>query len=127
MIKKVCYYLGLVAIVMGVAISPVAVGAIDVNTGLNGSEACNNTDDACDIVKNSDNLETMVANGIKLALQILGTVAVIIIIIAGFRFVTANGNKDSVAKARNTILYAAIGLIVAILSYAIVTFVTSRF
>ncbi|MFZ1243336.1 MAG: hypothetical protein WAQ22_04335 [Candidatus Saccharimonas sp.] len=124
--KKIFLYIGiLTTLFVGAAASPVS--AIDINTGLNGSDACNNTDGACDIVSNTDDLETMVANGIKLALQILGTVAVIVIIIAGFRFVTANGNKDSVAKARNTILYAAIGLVVAILSYAIVTFVTSRF
>lgn len=118
-------YIGIITTLAGV-IAP-AAGAIDINTNLDNNTACKNTESACGIVNNKDNLETMVANGIKLALQILGTVAVIIIIIAGFRFVTANGNKDSVAKARNTILYAAIGLVVAILSYAIVTFVTSQF
>jgi lysylphosphatidylglycerol synthetase-like protein (DUF2156 family) len=56
-----------------------------------------------------------------------GTVAVIVIILAGFKYVTSVGKQDSIAKAKNAILYAVIGLIVIMLAFAITWFVIGRF
>jgi hypothetical protein len=55
---------------------------------------------------------------------IVGAVAVIMLIIGGLRYVISQGSKDSVASAKDTILYAIIGIVVAILAFAIVQFVT---
>lgn len=63
----------------------------------------------------------------NIILYVLGAVAVIMIIIGGFRYVTAGGDTGSVTAAKNTILYAVIGLIVALLAYAIVNFVIGSF
>ncbi len=60
-------------------------------------------------------------------LFILGIVAVIMIVIGGIRYVVSNGDSAAVAGAKNTILYAVIGLVVAILAYAIVNFVVTTF
>jgi hypothetical protein len=57
----------------------------------------------------------------------IGVIAVVVIIIAGIRFVTSSGNESSTKAARETILYAVIGLVVALLSYAIVNFVLGIF
>lgn len=54
---------------------------------------------------------------------IIGAVSVLMIIIGGIRYVTSNGDQSAITSAKNTILYAVIGLIVAILAYAIVSFV----
>jgi hypothetical protein len=51
---------------------------------------------------------------------------VIMIIVAGLRYVTSNGDPQTASKAKNTIIYAIIGLVIAILSYAIVNFVLSQ-
>ncbi len=56
-------------------------------------------------------------------LMVLGVIAVLFIIIGGFQYVTSAGNPDNVGKAKNTILYGIIGLVFAIISYAIVKFV----
>jgi biopolymer transport protein ExbB/TolQ len=48
---------------------------------------------------------------------------VIVIIVAGIRYTTSGGNSNSVAAAKNTLLYAVIGLVVAVFAYAIVNFV----
>lgn len=56
-------------------------------------------------------------------LFILGAIAVIMIIIGGIRYVVSGGDSTSITGAKNTILYAVIGLVVAILAYAIVNFV----
>lgn len=55
-----------------------------------------------------------------------GVAAVLVIIIAGIRFMTASGDPSSINQAKNTILYAVIGLIVAILAQAIIAFVVNR-
>ena len=56
-------------------------------------------------------------------LFLLGAICVIVIIVGGFRYVTSNGNSESVKSAKNIILYAVIGLVVALAAYAIVGFV----
>jgi hypothetical protein len=54
---------------------------------------------------------------------IVGGVSVIYIIIGGFRYVTSSGDSKTVTAAKDTILYAVIGVAVAIVSYALVNFV----
>lgn len=60
-------------------------------------------------------------------LFVLGAIAVIMIIIGGIKYVTSQGDSSAVTSAKNTILYSVIGLIVAILAYAIVNFVINSF
>lgn len=60
-------------------------------------------------------------------LFILGAISVIMIIIGGLRYVISGGNATAVTAAKNTILYAIVGVIVALLAYAIVNFVLGSF
>jgi|GEM_PF-85403 trbC/VIRB2 family len=64
---------------------------------------------------------------INALLFFIGVVAVIMIIWAGIQYTTSAGDSNKVATAKNTIVYAVIGLIVAIFAYAIVNFVVSTF
>lgn len=64
---------------------------------------------------------------VNLMLYILGILAVIMIVIGGFRYVVSAGDEGGIKQGKNTIIYAVIGLIVAILAYAIVNFVVFRF
>lgn len=57
---------------------------------------------------------------------VIGAVAVVMIIVGGFRFITSGGDADGTKKARNTIIYAAAGLVVVILAQSIVYFVFSK-
>ncbi len=54
---------------------------------------------------------------------IIGAVAVIFLIIGGLRYVVSNGDPKNVSAAKDTILYAIIGIVVAIVSFAVVSFV----
>ena len=54
---------------------------------------------------------------------IIGIVAVLMIIFGGFRYITSGGNDTSVTSAKNTILYAIIGLIIVALAQLLVHFV----
>ena len=58
---------------------------------------------------------------------LVGAIAVIMLIIGGLRYVTSNGEASSIKGAKDTITYAIIGIIVAMLSYALVSFVIGRF
>lgn len=56
----------------------------------------------------------------------MGAIAVLIIAIAGLQYVLSGGDPQKTTRAKDTILYAVIGLVVAIMSFAIVTFVLGR-
>lgn len=63
----------------------------------------------------------------NIMLFMIGILSVIMLIIGGLRYVVSGGNKDAVASAKNTILYAIVGLIVALLAYAAINFVINVF
>ena len=63
----------------------------------------------------------------NIMLFIIGVLSVIMLIIGGLRYVISGGNKDAVTSAKNTILYAIVGLIVALLAYAAINFVINVF
>ena len=60
-------------------------------------------------------------------LFIIGAISVIMLIIGGIRYTVSNGDSAAVTSAKNTILYAVIGIVVAILAYALVNFVITSF
>ncbi len=60
-------------------------------------------------------------------LFVLGAISVIMIIVGGLRYVISGGNSTAVTAAKNTILYAIVGVIVALLAYAIINFVLTSF
>lgn len=112
------------AFVFGLSLS--AVGAaqaapVDIlcgqgNAGAN-SEFCKDADDdAFDLIKTVINVLLFVA----------GIVAVIVIIIGGIRYVTSSGEAANVKGAKDTILYAVVGLVITILAFSIVNFVLGK-
>lgn len=60
-------------------------------------------------------------------LFVIGAISVIMIIIGGLRYVLSGGDSANVSAAKNTILYAIVGIIVALLAYAAVNFITGTF
>ena len=60
---------------------------------------------------------------VNVMLFIIGAICVIMLIFGGIRYATSAGNATSVTAAKNTIMYALIGLVIAVLAYAIVNFV----
>lgn len=122
-IKQIIVSVALVLGIAGVA-APSAVGAVDVfqpcsgNTVQDQSSVCASKGDA------TGNIVTPIVNTL---LFILGAISVIMIIVAGIRYTTSGGDASSVTAAKNTLLYAIIGLIVAILAFAIVNFVVTAF
>ncbi len=59
---------------------------------------------------------------LQIAFGVLGALSALFIVIAGLRFITAQGNPQETSKAKSTIVYALVGLLVAIIAEAIVAF-----
>jgi hypothetical protein len=64
---------------------------------------------------------------INVLLFLIGAASVIMIILGGIRYVVSGGDSTQITGAKNTIMYAVIGLVVALLAYAIVNFVVTQF
>lgn len=67
----------------------------------------------------SDQLQAIV----NTILAVAGAIAVLIIVVAGFRLITSQGDPGAVTTARNAIIYSLIGLAVIMFAFAIVNFV----
>ena len=67
----------------------------------------------------------IITQGLQYLMYAIGVISVVMIIIGGIRYATSGGSADKVKSAKNTILYACVGLAVALLALAIVTFVQS--
>lgn len=65
-------------------------------------------------------------NAVKILSIIVGIVAVIMIILGGFKYITSGGDATKVASAKNTIFYAVIGLVIVALAQLIVRFVLTK-
>ncbi len=72
------------------------------------------------------NVNSLIADVINIFSLVVGVVSVIMIIIGGFRYITSGGDSSNVSNAKNTILYAIIGLVIVALAQFIVRFVLSR-
>lgn len=71
-------------------------------------------------------LGSIVAGIIKVALGLLGIIFVVLLIIAGFRYMTAAGNEDKVHEAVKQIRNAIIGLVIVVCAYAVTAFITNQ-
>lgn len=103
--------------------APISVGAtnnLDVTGGANSARGNNQPGN----LFGTGGIFQQITN---ILLFLIGVLSVIMMIIGGMRYVLSGGNKDAVTSAKNTILYAIVGLIVAILAFAIVDFVIKTF
>lgn len=77
----------------------------------------------CDRNNSKDELPNVITGIINGIIAALGIVAVVFIVIGGVQYMTSAGDSSKTKKAKDTILYATIGLIICVLSFAIVNFV----
>ena len=80
----------------------------------NGLKQFNGTNASCTPSSRSS-IMSVVQYLIEVLSYVIGVVSVIVIIYAGFRYVTSGGDSNSVNSAKNTLLYAAVGLAIAVI------------
>lgn len=73
-----------------------------------------------------DKVNSVISTVINIFSLVVGVVSVIMIIIGGLRYITSGGDSGKVSGAKNTILYAIIGLVIVALAQFIVRFVLSK-
>jgi hypothetical protein len=112
------------------AMTPVAVYAVDANTGGNAGCGVELEVDAsngnCLQEGSETSLSDLVRKIINILSVIVGVIAVIMIIIGGLRYITSGGDSGNVSSAKNTIIYAIVGLVIVALAQFIVRFVLSN-
>lgn len=65
-------------------------------------------------------------NIINALLVIVAIVAIVFLIVGGLRYITAQGDEDAVAQAKNTVIYVIIGIIIILLAVVIINFFTAQ-
>jgi hypothetical protein len=71
-------------------------------------------------------LNRIINNIIKIFSVIIGIVAVVMIMVAGFKYITANGDSGSLTSAKHTLIYAIVGLVVVAMAQFLVRFVLQQ-
>lgn len=122
MIKRLVGLLAVVGLI-AIVVAPLVHAADIVNCdGL--------TKEQCKLVSedrlNYQKSNNIIWNVVQFIFILLGGVAVIMIVVGGIQYATSQGDAGAVAKAKNTILYAVIGLVVALLATGIVSFVINN-
>lgn len=116
----------LLAVLPLVTSQPVFADCISDPTSAGCPCALNSSSAACKDLSKPDGLSNTLKNATNTVLFIAGALAVIMIIYGSIRFMTAHGNEKQVESARLIVTYSVIGLIIAILAYALVNFVLSN-
>jgi len=78
------------------------------------------------VTTGTDSLQKLITNIINIFSVIVGVIAVIMIIVGGLKYITSGGESSNVSGAKNTIIYAIVGLIVVALAQFIVRFVLTN-
>jgi hypothetical protein len=102
-----------------------AVSSTDINEGICAGSNFNvgGNGGGCNDSGTQDNLNKLLTKIINIISAIVGVVAVIMIIYGGFKYITSGGDSNNVSGAKNTIIYAIIGLVIVALAQLIVHFV----
>lgn len=81
----------------------------------------------CAAPAGSPDVDSALAKGMNLFSAILGIIAVVMIMVGGLKYMTSQGDAGQMNSAKNTIIFAAIGLLIVALAQVIVNFVLERF
>ncbi|QQR51003.1 hypothetical protein IPF89_04510 [Candidatus Saccharibacteria bacterium] len=122
--KKVVQATSIIALVVGIGL---VVGSTTFAADCTSAATCIGTgaNTAGGSGQNGD-LGGLIKTVVNTLLYVLGAAAVLMSVIGGIRYVTSQGDPAHIKSAKDTILYSVIGLIVAILAYALVNFVVTN-
>lgn len=129
-IKEICLSLGVFSLLAVPVMVPAAVYADQIQGNLcNGSQlttATSNADASGCGASDSTNLDSILRLVINIFSIIVGFVAVVMIIVGGIKYITSGGESSNISGAKNTIVYAIIGLIIVALAQVLVHFVLQK-
>ncbi len=111
-----------------ILLAPLRANAIDpsIENNLNQGSCLSTDPAACPTDDAETTVNDIIATVIDIFSLVVGVVAVIMIIVGGLKYITSGGDSGNITGAKNTILYAIVGLVVVALAQVIVRFVLSR-
>ncbi|MGH7158298.1 MAG: Mbov_0395 family pilin-like conjugal transfer protein [Candidatus Saccharimonadales bacterium] len=86
----------------------------------------NKTDCRSNLSGGTDRINNIITDAINIFSIIVGIIAVIMIIVGGFKYITSGGDSGNISSAKNTIIYAVIGLVIVALAQFLVQFVLDK-
>ena len=113
----------LVPVAVSAAAGTCSNTATNIAAGANGALGSGSNIDCSDT---TTNVSTAAASIVKIFSIVVGVVSVIMIIYGGFRYITSGGDSGSVGNAKNTLIYAIVGLVIVALAQLIVHFVLNQ-
>ena len=115
--------IALAGLMMPVAKVSAFSAASDCPPGYTNAKATNIAECNMKPTEGNSSLMGMIQVVINVLLSVIGVVAVLVIILGGVQYTTSLGDAGKVKKAKDTIMYGIIGLVIALLAFAIVNFV----
>lgn len=103
-----------------------SINNLDTTGGVNITQQGTATTNSCVTGTPDKQVDTLLQKILNIFSVVVGLAAVVMIVLAGFRYITSGGKEDGVKNAKNTILYAIIGLAIVGLSQIIVQFVLNK-
>ncbi len=92
--------------------------------GINATQGPNSAPLTCGVSGSlTGGVQSLAVKVVNIFSLVVGIISVIMIIYAGFRYITSGGESGSVSSAKNTLIYAIIGLVIVVLAQIIVHFV----
>lgn len=132
MLKKIKYIVT-AALAAAVLSAPVfvptavyAAGSDEIEKGLCGGAELQFSDADCGAGESTQRLDGLIKTIINVLSIVVGVVAVIMIIFGGLKYITSGGDSSNVSSAKNTIIYAIVGLVIVALAQFIVRFVLEK-
>jgi len=116
--------LSLFVVVCSLFVAPIMVNAIDANTF--GGDLVTQVGKQATGGQTTVSLTTIIGNIIKVVVSLLGLIAVVLIIIGGFQWMTSGGEEEKITKAKQLMINGIIGLVIIVLAYAIATFIIDK-
>lgn len=110
---------------LGIVAVPQTVSAIDVTGDVCDDPTISSQSAIC--ASKDETVDSFFKNLVNTLLYIIGALSVLMIIIGGLRYTISGGSAEAIKSAKNIIMYAIIGLVVALLAYAIVNWVLVQF
>lgn len=115
----------LINAIIGLAIALLAIGTVSfIGSQLGSSSGATGVAGLPNSSPNAN--DHVIANVLKIVFGIIGALSFLFVVIGGFKYIVAQGEPQRIAQAKNTIMYALIGVVVAILAQAIIGFVVER-
>jgi uncharacterized membrane protein YjfL (UPF0719 family) len=118
--KQILKTLGL-GITIGVVLSVVPITSSSVSAQISSGLNMASTDEL-----KKQSVDSLAPSVVNILLWAVGLISVVMIIFGGFRYIISNGDSTKVTAAKNTVMYAVVGLVIAIFSFAIIQFAKDR-